>query len=106
MCVQDADRLDAIGAIGIARCFTFGGARKRPLYIPNESYPELDGPPPTKKQYMTKSSSRSTIYHFFDKLLRLKDMMKTEAGKRMAESRHQRMRAFVDDFFQEVGDCQ
>jgi len=97
--VQDADRLDAIGAIGIARCFTYGGTRNRMLYDP-------DNPPIkdiTKEQYIKQNSTNSTasINHFYEKLLRLKDMMKTSSGKKRAIARHDYMKNFLDTFFQE-----
>ena len=80
--MQDADRLDAIGAIGIARCFTFGGHKGRALYDP-EHPPERDL---TKEKYM-QSKGGPTINHFYEKLLKLKDMMKTKSGRAIAEQR-------------------
>jgi len=92
---QDADRLDAIGAIGIARVFAFGGARSRPLYVPGENLNFND--------YFVESPDRrtSTIAHFYEKLLKLRDEMHTDTGKRLAIVRHQRMEQFLDDFFDE-----
>mmetsp|Transcript_35274 Transcript_35274/g.71901 ORF Transcript_35274/g.71901 Transcript_35274/m.71901 type:complete len:263 (+) Transcript_35274:14-802(+) len=101
--VQDADKLDAIGAIGIARTFTFGGARKRPLYNPN--YPltneivELSG-----EEYAAVSTKAAapTYDHFYEKLLRLQDMMKTESGRKRARERHAFMESFLEQFRDEV----
>jgi uncharacterized protein len=84
--VQDADRLDAIGAIGIARAFNYGGFRNNAIYIP-----ETEG----------SEKSPSTIGHFYDKLLKLKDMMNTPAGRIMAEKRHQFLEIFLDQFYSE-----
>ncbi|XP_071733149.1 uncharacterized protein [Rutidosis leptorrhynchoides] len=94
--VQDADRLDAIGAIGIARCFTFGGSRNRVLHDPNIQ-PRLDL---SKDQYM-KKEEQTTVNHFHEKLLKLKDLMKTKAGKKRAEKRHKFMEEFLQEFYEE-----
>ncbi|KAF4030807.1 HD domain-containing protein [Phytophthora infestans] len=97
-CVQDADRLDAIGAIGIARCFTYGGHKLRPLYDPDVC--PVDGM--TKEQYMDQNRPNTTINHFYEKLLKLRGMMKTNAGKRLAEERHAFMETFLDQFHKEI----
>jgi uncharacterized protein len=98
--VQDADRLDAIGAIGIARTFTFGGTRNTPLHDPTVALP--DPQLLTKEAYMNRSKSGgSTIQHFYDKLLHLKDMMKTTSGKKLAADRHKYMEVFLEQFLAE-----
>jgi uncharacterized protein len=93
--VQDADRLDAIGAIGIARCFNYGGFKNRGLYDP-EIIPDLNM---TKEQY--KNSDAPTINHFYEKLLLLKDQMNTASGKKIALERHQYMEQFLKQFYNE-----
>ena len=93
--VQDADRLDAIGAIGVARTFNYGGYKGREIYNP-EIKPNLNM---TKEEY--KNSNAPTLNHFYEKLLLLKDRMNTNTGKSMAEHRHNFMEQFLDEFYKE-----
>lgn len=93
--VQDADRLDAIGAVGIARAFNYGGFKNRPLYNP-EIRPNLSM---TKEEY--KNSEAPTINHFYEKLLLLKDKMNTETGEKIAQERHSFMETFLKQFYNE-----
>jgi len=93
--IQDADRLDAMGAIGVARTFNYGGHKGREIYNP-DTKPNLNM---TKEEY--KNSNASTLNHFYEKLLLLKDRMNTNTGKSMAEHRHKYMEQFLDEFYEE-----
>lgn len=93
--IQDADRLDAIGAIGIARTFNYGGFKNREIYNPGIQ-PNLNL---TKEEY--KNSTAPTLNHFYEKLLLLKDRMNTATGRKMAEQRHQFLELFLDEFYAE-----
>jgi len=93
--VQDADRLDALGAIGIARTFNYGGFKNRPLYDP-EILPKGNMSP---SEY--KASNAPTINHFYEKLLLLKDKMNTETAKKIAANRHEFMEQFLAQFYEE-----
>lgn len=84
--VQDADRLDAIGAVGIARCFAYGGSSGNILFNPNNQ-----------------EKNASSVQHFYDKLFKLKDLMHTPTAKNIAEERHQFMELYINQFYKEVG---
>ena len=93
--VQDADRLDAIGAIGIARTFAYGGNKNRVIYEPNIkpiNFTSLEE---------VKSENNHTINHFYEKLLKLKDLMNTKSAKEIAEKRHKYMEEFLNEFYSE-----
>jgi len=93
--IQDADNLDAIGAIGIGRTFAFGGASSRPMYIPGENLTFI-------KDFIDNPNKKtSTIAHFYEKLLKLKQNMNTKTGFRIAEQRNQVMENFLKQFFDE-----
>lgn len=93
--VQDADRLDAIGAIGIARAFAYGGYKEREIYNPDIPSTEYA----SKEEY--KKNTNPTVNHFYEKLLLLKDLMNTAKGKAMAEERHIFMENYLEQFYQE-----
>ena len=93
--LKDADRLDAMGAIGVARAFHYGGYKNRALYDPSIKPVENQ----SKEQY--KTSKAPTINHFYEKLLLLKDKMNTQTGRKMAEERHAFMESFLDHFYRE-----
>ena len=98
--VQDADRLDAIGACGIARTFAYGGAMKRPFYTESDRHIKFGI---TAEEYnrQTETGGGSSIAHFYEKLFKLKDLMKTETGRKMAIERNDFMKEFIDTFRKE-----
>lgn len=93
--VQDADRLDALGAVGIARTFAYGGSKGQPIYDPHLSVRETM----SAMEYRTGQSS--SIHHFYEKLLKLKDILNTESARKMAEKRHQFMEVYLEEFYKE-----
>jgi uncharacterized protein len=101
MVVQDADRLDAIGAIAIARVFAYGGAMKRSIYDPRVPKTPLSDVDYAATQTY---SNRPTLHHFYDKLLHLKDRMNTKTGKSLAKRRHAFMEDYLKEFFKEWGE--
>ncbi len=94
--LQDADRLDAIGAVGIARAFSFGAVHHVPIWNPDLPLPGADA-----KYDETKESDPSEVHHFYSKLLHLKDSMNTKTGRKMAEKRHKFMEFYLKEFFKE-----
>ena len=92
--VQDADRLDAMGAIGIARAFSYGGFKGREIYDPRQGFVNPPG-------FADSKNSASTVHHFYDKLLVLKNLMNTPTGRKLAEERHDFMVRYLEQFYRE-----
>lgn len=95
-CVQDADRLEALGAIGLARCIMYGAHAKRPMYVPDPPL-SLDAPWQVNEQ----SKAPSTLHHFYEKLLHLKDKMNTKTGTELAQEGHLFLEKYVEQFLKE-----
>jgi len=95
--VEDADRLEAIGAIAIARCFAYGWKKKSPIYDPNIKSVKLSG----NQQYSSNSEKSTSFNHFYEKLLLLKDLMHTQTGKTLAKPRHEFMELYMQRFLDE-----
>ena len=95
-CVQDADRLDAIGAIGIAITFAYGGSKGRRIYDP-----KINPKTGMNKDEYQKNQNSTSMNHFYEKLLLLKGMMNTTAGRKLAEHRHKIMEKFIEEFMEE-----
>ena len=99
--VQDADRMDAIGAVGVARCFAFNGAMKRPFYTEADSHEFNEDITGDEYNRQAETGSGSAVAHFYEKLFKLKDLMKTETGRKMAEERNEFMIKFIETLRQE-----
>jgi uncharacterized protein len=95
--VQDADRLDAIGAIGIARAFAYGGNKGVPIHDPNTPAKVNM----TKKEYINNKDKGTSVNHFYEKLLKLRDLMNTETGRKIATERHEFMQKYLEQFYAE-----
>ncbi len=93
--VQDADRLDALGAIGIARVFAFGGSKARPLYDPTKKPQRLS------KTYFKRTEKSTSFHHFYEKILLLKDLMNTQTAKKIAKKRHEYIKGYMKEFLLE-----
>ena len=91
---QDADRLDALGAMGLARTFIYSGAKGRPMYNPEDNQ-QVDA------KYYKEVGSKTAIGHFYDKCLKLKDLMNTQTAKEIAKHRHEFLQSYIDEFLDE-----